>query len=52
MYNRKLDTHRDFHEVNNFVNTIMPIVEKIQDEEEKRLLKEFIINTFYNQWKK
>ena len=52
MYNRKFDIHRDFHELNEFTNRIMPIVRKIQDEDEKEVLTNYLREIFNNQWKK
>lgn len=52
MYNRKFDTHRDFHELNELENRIMPIVRKIHDEDEKEVLTAYLREIFNNQWKK
>lgn len=52
MYNRKFDIKKDFHEINELENRIMPIVQKIKDEDEKEILTEYLREIFNNQWKK
>lgn len=52
MYNRKFDINKDFDELNELENRIMPIIRKIQDEDEKEVLTEYIRKIFNNQWKK
>lgn len=52
MYNRKFNIHTDFDKENELANTIMPIVNKIQDEEEREKLSDYIRKVYENQWKK
>lgn len=52
MYNRKFNIHTDFAKENELANTIMPIVRKIQDEDERKKLSEYIREVYENQWKK
>lgn len=52
MYNRKFNTKKDFSELITLEYEILPIVDKIKDDEEKQKLREYIVKTFYNQWKK
>lgn len=50
MYNRKFNTHRDFHSLVELEHEIMPIVRKIQDEDERNKLSDYIRNVYNNQW--
>lgn len=52
MYNRKFDIKKDFAEENEIANEIMPIIRKIQDEEEREKLAEYLKRIYSNQWKK
>jgi|AntDeeMetagen681_2_1112603.scaffolds.fasta_scaffold51467_2 hypothetical protein len=51
MYNRKFDIRRDFSKLNEFENTIMPIVRKVQNEEEREVLTVYLRKIFNNQFK-
>ena len=53
MHNRYLDIKRDFSEVNEFQNYILP---KINDadwlkKEDKQIVEDYIRKIFFNQWK-
>ena len=52
MYNRKFNVKKDFSALNELENEIMPIVGRIRDKKEQERLREYIRNTFNNQWKK
>ena len=52
MYNRKFDIHRDFSDLVELEYEIMPIVRKIENEEEREKLRLYLLKTFNNQWKK
>jgi hypothetical protein len=61
MYNRKFDIKKDFKELNDLENEIIPLIEKmdyrnaLNDEEnqfKKDLLKNYIRIIFHNQFKK
>jgi len=44
MYNRKFNIKKDFSELNNLENSILPKIEN-QD------IKNYVRNIFFNQWK-
>jgi hypothetical protein len=61
MYNRKFDIKKDFKELNELENTIIPLIDKMEykealNEEEneykKNLLKNYVRIIFQNQFKK
>jgi len=52
MQNRKFDIKKDFSELNELENVIMPIIRKIDNPEDKMLLSVYIRKIFNNQYKK
>ncbi len=52
MYNRKFNIRRDFSEVNKMQNVIFPMIDEIKDDEKRKILKQYVRDTFFNQWKK
>jgi len=61
MYNRKFDIKKDFKELNELENTIIPLIDKMdyqdalddsQSEEKRNFLKNYIRIIFNNQFKK
>ncbi len=52
MHNRKFDIKKDFSELNELENVIMPIIRKIDNAEDKMLLSVYIRKIFNNQYKK
>ena len=61
MKNRKFDIKKDFQELNNLENEIIPLIDKMtyknaldQEEEDfkKQLLKNYVRIIFHNQFKK
>ena len=52
MYNRKFNIHTDFHSLVELEHEIMPMIRKIQDEEEREKLYRYIRKVYENQWKK
>lgn len=53
MHNRYFDIKKDFYEVNNFENVILPIINKAKfnSEEDKKEIINWCRKTFFNQWK-
>ena len=53
MHNRYFDIKKDFYEVNNFENVILPIINKAKfnSEEDKKKIINWCRKTFFNQWK-
>ena len=61
MYNRKFDIRKDFKELNDLENEIIPLIDKMEyknalNEDENKykqdLLKNYLREIFYNQFKK
>ena len=52
MYNRKFDIKKDYSLLVNLECDVLPIVDKLEDAEERAKLREYIIKTFNNQWKR
>lgn len=61
MYNRKFNIHKDFSELNDMENKILPLIDKMElkdalneDENEykRNLLKNYVREIFFNQFKK
>ena len=53
MHNRYFNIKKDFYEVNNFENVILPIINKAKfnSEEDKTQIINWCRKTFFNQWK-
>ena len=53
MKNRYFDIRKDFHEVNEFQNAILPIINeaKFKSKEDKEKVINWSRTTFFNQWK-
>jgi len=53
MFNRYMDTNKDFTKINEHENSIMPIIDsaKFKTEEEKQLILKYVNEIFFNQWK-
>ncbi len=53
MHNRYLDIKRDFSEVNEFQNYILPKIDGADwiKQEDKQIVKDYIRKIFFNQWK-
>jgi len=60
MKNRKFDIKKDFHELNELENEIMPLIDKMdyqdalddgESENKRNLLKNYIRALFHNQFK-
>lgn len=52
MHNRKFDVKKDFSELNELENNIMPRIRRITNEEDKMILQLYVRKLFNNQWKK
>lgn len=52
MYNRKFNIKKDFSALNEMQNKILPICNEIADPEEIIVLKNYIRQIFFNQYKK
>lgn len=52
MYNRKFDVKKDFSELNELENRIIPIIKNLNREADRRNLDAYIRRIFFNQWKK
>ena len=52
MYNRKLDIKKDFHALNEMENKILPLINEIEDEQKREVVKTYIRDTFFKQFKK
>jgi len=52
MYNRKFDTHKDFHELVELESEIMPKIRRIENKEDREILQSYVRKIFDNQWKK
>ena len=53
MHNRYLDIKKDFSEVNEFQNYILPKIDGADwiKQEDKQIVKDYIRKIFFNQWK-
>jgi len=53
MFNRYYDMRKDFSAMNEYANSIMPIIDsaKFKTEEEKQLILKYVNEIFWNQWK-
>lgn len=52
MHNRKFDIKKDFLELNEMENEIFPMLDEIKDEEKREILKDYIRDSFFKQFKK
>ena len=52
MHNRKFDIKKDFHELNEMENKILPMFDEIKDVDKRELLKDYVRSSFYKQFKK
>lgn len=52
MHNRKFDIQKDFHLLNEMENKILPICDSVENEETRKILKEYIRKIFFQQFKK
>ena len=51
MYNRKFNVKKDFYELNELENTIMPIIRGVKNEDQRIVLENYMRKTFNNQFK-
>jgi len=51
MYNRKFDIKKDFEKLNKFENVIKPLINSIPNEENKKIVLEYVREIFNNQFK-
>lgn len=51
MKNRKFDIKKDFSELNEMENEVLPMLDEIKDEHKKQVLKEYIRTIFMKQFK-
>ncbi len=51
MYNRKINSHKDFGLMLELENEMMPIIDQIKNADEKEKLKNYVRKTFLNQFK-
>jgi hypothetical protein len=53
MYNRKFDIKKDFTELNELENKILPLLKnEVKNKESELLLRTYIQKLFFNQFKK
>lgn len=52
MYNRKFNIKKDFYELNRMENKIFPLLDKIEDTDEKTTIKNYVRELFHNQYKR
>ena len=52
MYNRKFNVKKDFSELNELENVVLPIVRNIKNNDKKILLENYLRKIFNNQFKR
>ncbi len=52
MYNRKINIKRDFSEINEMQNKVLPMLDEIKDQHKRDTLKNYVRIIFFNQYKK
>lgn len=51
-YNRKINIKKDFSEVNEFTNVIVPMIKNAFNKDDAKKLEDYTHKIFFNQWKK